>query len=419
MQIPLPASPLFARLSAGIFPLAWVAGWVAVAVPLSAQDFEAPPSLHASEVLEPVWLKSSLHEVSPVVGCDHGLIVFTLQSPAGLEEIAGIELLKRRVREIHATAALAEKSTAGAAVKGIVDEGEGTAKTLVGAVKQPVKTLFDIPKGLAAIAKRSVGSVENKMKAGGQYTGGPVQDWFKVSQPKLTLAAGLGVDPYSDYEPLQKQLDRLATTAAVSGIGLRLLVPGDGIIAAANAGDLASQFNDVYRTLPSQLFQENVKLLGDLGISKDRASQFLSSMVYSPADQSTIVRALAVIKPAEGVDAFLDAAETVANQGQGFLFRRSTELLRKHHESGASLTAVCRFGDNPAAIGKDGRLVIPVYVDRVYWTPQACATSQAVKAAEKQGGFTGTDLVLASEVSRRACRELKELGYRLIWSKIP
>lgn len=390
-----------------------VAGFSA-ALSAWAQDYEAVPSLKSSDFLAPEWLSSDLHKIAPEARFEQALIVFSITSAHGTEEVAGIEMTKRRVREIHATEVLREKRLAGAAVEGITDEGISTAKTLVGAAKKPVQTIFNIPKGLTSIAKRSASSVENQVKTGGNYTGGPIKDWFKVSEPKLDLARELGVDPYSDYEPLQKQLGRLAGTSAVSGIGLRLIVPGDGIIAAADAGEAASKLNDVYRTLPSQLFQENVKMLEELGIPKERASQFLASDVYSPADQSVIIRSLAEIKPAQGVDAYLDAAQAAPDQAHGFMFRRSTELLLAYHRAGNAVSAVGAFGNFPVAIGKSGRLILPLYSDRVYWTEGASNVATALKAGESEGGFSGTDLVATGEFSERSQRELSSKGFKLI-----
>lgn len=381
---------------------------------LLAQEFETPPVLNAADILSAEWLKSDLHQVDPEVTVKFGLDQFVIRTSQGTQEVQGIEQLKKRVREIHATAALDKKRLGGAAIKGMVDESVDTAKTVGGALKKPVRTIFNIPKGLGSIVKRSAGSVENKAKADGNYTGGPVQDWFEVSEPKLDLAAKLGVDPYTDYKPLQKEMNRLAGTSAVGGIGLRLLVPFDGLLAAADAGDLASKLNDVYRTAPSLLYQENLKMLREAGISKDRATRFLGHPVYSPADQSLIIRAIAAMGKPAGVEGFLDAAELIEDRNEGFLFRRSTELLRQHHEQGQKLVGLAGFAGYPAAISQEKRFVLPVYIDHVYWTQMAPGFVDALRTGEREAGCIGTDLLISGKISPRAEQELKARGFRLI-----
>lgn len=386
---------------------------------LSAQDFETPPALRTADLLEPVWLRSVLHEVSPDVVTESGLDRFTIRTSLGIDTVYGGELLKKRVREIHAAAALDEKGLAGAAVKGVVSEGVDTAKTVVGAAKKPVRTLLNIPKGIGAIAKRTVGSVEDKVKAGGNYTGGPLRDWFQISEDKLALAAKLGVDPYTDYEPLQQQLSRLAGTSAVSGVGLRLIVPGDGIIAAAEAGEAARSLNDVYHTAPTQLYQENLKMLAGLGVSKDRAMSFLGSPVYSPADQSLMVRTVSAMGAVTGVADYLDAAESVDDRTHSYYFRRSTELLRQHHDRGHVVVGLANFAGYPAGITQEKRFVLPLCIDRGYWTEQASSLADAIRQAQEKAGCSGTDLIVTGLLSPRAQAELKKRGIGILSATVP
>ncbi|MCB1077441.1 MAG: hypothetical protein KDM64_06390, partial [Verrucomicrobiae bacterium] len=367
-----------------------------------------------ADLLEPAWLRSDLHIVEPEVVTENGLDRFIVRTTHGVEVVHGNELVRKRIREVHAAAALDEKTLAGAAVKGVVNEGIDSAKTLGGALRKPVRTVFNIPKGVASIAKRSVGSVENKAKTDGNYTGGPIKDWFQISESKLELAAKLGVDPYTDYEPLAKELSRLSGTSAVSGIGLRLLVPGDGIIGAAEAGEQARQLNDVFATAPSQLFQENVRLLGELGISKERSVQFLGSPIYSPADQSLIVRTLAEIGQPAGVAELLDAAETVEDRDQGFLFRRSMELLKRYHESGSPVAKWANFAGYPAVVTEGSRLVLPVYSDHIYWSAAAAGATDALAAAQKELGCQATELLVTGIASSRLSQELKARGIQII-----
>ncbi|MCB1066466.1 MAG: hypothetical protein KDN20_26550 [Verrucomicrobiae bacterium] len=387
---------------------------VLLAGTLSAQDHETPPTLNAADLLDTPWLKSDLHVVESEVITESGLDRFIVRTAAGVEVVHGNELVRKRIREIHAAAALDQKTLAGAAVKGVVNEGIDSAKTLGGALKKPVRTVFNIPKGIASIAQRSAGSVENKTKSGGNYTGGPLKDWFQVSEAKLELAAKLGVDPYTDYEPLAKELSRQSGTSAVSGICLRLLVPGDGIIGAAEAGEQARHLNDVYATAPSQLFQENLRMLGELGVSKDRATQFLSSPIYSPADQSLIVRTLSTVGKPDGVTELLDAAEQVENRDQGFLFRRSMEWLHHHHQSGQALVAWVNFAGYPAAIATDRQLVVPVYADHLYWTQTAAGAVEALATARQQSGTQSTALLTPAVVSPRLGKELASRGVQVI-----
>lgn len=387
-------------------------GWAA---PRSAaQSFETPPEMKASDLLEPVWLGSDYHSVDPTVIAEHLLDHYILRAGDQVREVYGTEMLKMRVREIHAYMALDKKNVAGAAIGGLVGQGVSTVKTLGGAVKKPVRTIFNIPKGVVSMVKRGVSSTENKVKADGTYTGGPIQDWFQVSEKKLAMAAKLGVDPYTDNQALQKELTRLSNSAAIGGIGLKVAIPGDGLVTAAEEGDAAQQLKNVYLTPPTRLFQENVGLLEKLGIAKDRAGEFMGRASCSPADQSLIIRALAGIGVSDGVEEWLAAIEQIDSSSQSQVFRRSAQILQQHAYAGHPFAALTSFRSMPAGISKDKHLVVPAYLDHAYWTEEVSEGIAAILKLKEETGCSTVDLLFTGSISPRARKELASRGVNLI-----
>jgi len=61
-----------------------------------------------------------------------------------------------------------------------------------------------------------------------------------------------------------------------------MAIPFDGLLTAADEGAKAVELKDVYLTPPTKLYQENQKMLTDMGINKERVIQFLGSPVISP-----------------------------------------------------------------------------------------------------------------------------------------
>ena len=381
----------------------------------NADEFEAAPVLKASDLLEPVWLKSEIHSVDPEVTTETTMNHFTVRSKEfGDFEVYGTALLKVRIRELHAIAELRKRRAVGPAVKGAVDEGGSSLKTLGGAVRKPVRTLFAIPKGLVSIGERAATSTEGKIKAGGSYSGGPVQDWFHVGEKKQGVAAKFGIDPYTDNEKLQRQLNRVSNAAAVGGIALRLAVPGDVLIAAAEAGEEAEQLNPVYQTPPTELYRENLEMLKELGIEKERATVFLASKVISPADQSLMVRSIHAIEDVKGAEAVLDASETLSNRPESLFFRRKLEILRSHHEGGKKIRELRAFLDQLVAITADNRLVVPANADQIFWSERVAAVLAALREFQRESGCKNVDLIFSGRVTDTARKNLKAAGLNLI-----
>lgn len=394
------------------FPLLLAILWPGLRV--AAQSYETLPVLDVGSVLAPEWIGSSLHRVRPEVRIEEGLFQFGLDSVYGSEEIDGADLLLKRIREIHAAAALAEKGMGGAAVKGLVDETTGTVKNLGSAVKRPVRTVMNIPKGIGSVVKGSASSIKNRAQDKGNYSGGFVRDWFDVSEQKLKLASELGVDPYSDFMPLQDQFKRLSGTAMVSGLGIRLLVPGDGIIGVAAKGEASRQLNDVFTTPPSQLLRENRMLLQQAGAGESAVTEFLASQYWSPAEQSLLVREIAGFGRPAGVDVFLVSAAAVADRDQAWHFLRSARLILLLHRQGTAITALTSFYGFPAAVTGEGRYVLPLALDRIYWTEKAAALAEALTAAARESGCSGADLLIAGEMSDLAFASAGGLGIRVL-----
>jgi len=390
-----------------------LAGAISTIPPCVAQDFESVPQVKASDLLDPGWLAGEMHTVLPDVQADKALYRFTLKAGEETIEVQGIELLKQRIREVYATAALKKKLGVIASGKGLADEGISIGQTFGGALKKPIKTLVDIPRGFASIGKRSAGAAESKMKADGNYTGGALRDWYQISEYKLGVAADLGVDPYSDNEALQKQLTRLATSEAAGGIGLRVLIPGDSIVVAAQEGGSAAKLNDVYLTAPTQLYQENQGMLTKLGVGKEEVVKFLGSPVYSPADQSTMVRAISGMGKIDGINDYLAAAESVEDRAESYLFRLSTEMLKWRHDQGPPIVSLRSFGGFPVGITADKRLVVPIYLDHVVWSERAGGFIKTLLEFQAEQKCASTEVVTPGKISAKAKAGLAEKGIKV------
>jgi len=94
---------------------------------------------------------------------------------------------------------------------------------------------------------------------------------------------------YGDFEEYGTDFMKVRVReihATAGGLTLRILIPGDGLIAAADEGEATRQLSPVYENPPTKLYNENRTLLVDeLGIETDRAVEFLGDSIHSPAKQ--------------------------------------------------------------------------------------------------------------------------------------
>lgn len=394
------------------FPLAIIALLFSGTSLLFAQNYEVPPVLNASEFLEKEWLKSEFHEVVPEVNTAGMLNHYKVKSSVGSFEVLGTEMVKVRIREIHAIEKLKKKRAPGAAAKGLGKQIKFEAEVLGKVITKPVQSAIAIPQGIGSFIKRSASSVKNKVKAGGNYKGGPLQDWFQISEYKLDWADKLGVNPYTDNEVLQKHLNRVSGSSAVGGLGLRILIPGDGLIVAADEGRKAKELQDVYLTPPTKLFTENHKALMAMGIAPGIVDQFLGNSAYTPASQAIIVRALSTMDGAKSIDQFIAQANEADCLIDVLFYQRSAEMLAWYHlavEKIAEYRITER--DLPVAISTKGNLIVPLYFDYASWSKDASGFAHSFTTFGKKTGTKKTVIVTPGRFSKRASRELKSLGF--------
>ena len=89
-------------------------------------------------------------------------------------------------------------------------------------IVNPVQALNNTLAGLGNQIGQIGSGISNAGKSQDQAFGG-----FGADQKRRELAAKLGVDPYSDYAPLQQRLQKLSQAAAAGG----LVVSGAGWLA--------------------------------------------------------------------------------------------------------------------------------------------------------------------------------------------
>lgn len=379
---------------------------------LFAQNYEEPPVLNASEFLEEEWLKSEFHEVVPEVNTSGMLNHYKVKSSVGPFEVLGTEMLKVRIREIHAIEKLRKKRAPGAAAKGLGKQIKFEGEVLVKVITKPVQSAVAIPQGIGSFIKRSASSVKNKVKKGGNYKGGPLQDWFQISEYKLDWANKLGVNPYTDNEVLQKHLNRVSASSAVGGLGLRLLIPGDGLIVAADEGRKAKELQDAYLTPPTKLFTDNRKVLMDMGVAPGLVEQFLRSSAYTPASQAIIVRSLSKLSGAKGIDQFITQANEADSLIDSLFYQRSAEMLAWYHLAVEKITEhQVTETDLPVAISETGNLVVPLYFDYASWSKDAAAFARSFASFGKKAGTKKVVIVTPGRFSKRAGKELSSLGF--------
>ena len=373
------------------------------------QAFETSGYVDAKSFVPATMMAGSLHSVGEQA-VNNGLQnVYQLTSGGRTLEITGTPLLIQRITEIYALDYLRGLSKTDEFGKALANAAKAKGESVVAAVKDPVGTVKNIPKG----ASRFFGGIGEAMKGGKSKSEGSTLDSLAgTNKAKAALAMKLGVSPYTDNQELQEELTNTARAMASGG----LVVSGATAAVGGGLGTVLSVVG-VNQTLqaalvnssPEDLRIMNRKKLFALGVSREQADAFLMHSQYSPWHKTIITDALARV----GVNpkAFLKEACKASNLEDALYFQRLAQLLSQYHATTAPVRSIRIENGIVCALDRDGTLVIPVSLDYGIWSERVAGRANEF-ASLLSGGEQIKALALWTDgqLSARLCDEFKTRG---------
>jgi hypothetical protein len=385
-----------------------------------ASDYEKPPVLKASEILQPVYLSSPYHRVREDVIPDQGSNHFVIDSDFGVFIARSNQMLHDRVKEIAALARLREMSNTQEYAEGVKQAAMAPLQAADNLINDPAETLNSTVQGvgkfLGRVGRGAKQVATGEKKANGQES--MLKTAAGVSSTKRQLCAELGVSPYSTNEALQEELDRVAWVMFAG----RMTVKAATMPIGGGAGAALSALNTVdtttgmvYDQSPSDLQATNLSRLRDMGISEATAKAFLATKALSPWYQTQIVGSLEKMTGVKGRDVLLRDATSMCDTEADAVFYQQTALLIAHaHIHGIMVDRIALVNGMPVCIGADGGLIVALHWDYAMWSPRSKRFADAVQAMQVDGAKPSSLIVVLTGVmSPRLRQELEARGFRV------
>jgi hypothetical protein len=236
------------------------------------------------------------------------------------------------------------------------------------------------------------------------------REWFKK----------LKVSPYTTNDLLRSEVERVSTVETAVGVGFKF-VPGLGLLGQLST---VNHWYDRAEKLalfdePSKIAEKNIEELKNLGIDSALAKRFLQSKAYTPWSSRFIVASLTAIGPqVKGHSAFLAAACEATNEPSALYFVSVAEALEQIHKS-RKLKQIVSSTYLPAGITPDGKLVVPLSVDYLFWTEEVQGIFYDFKKrASKDGAFSSTEIFIRGDASSLAKQRLAQLGAKVVTGRL-
>ena len=394
-----------------VLPAAVLAATFVAAIPAQAQQKVERPTSYDPTRIPGIRATGENYRIANPVNSDGFMRIYVVKTKLGDSAVIGDALMRQRIVEMAALAELEKISNSEAFNKSLLDAGLSPIKYAGALVTRPGETISNTLSGIGSLFSQ-VGSSMNNM---GKSRDDTMQSLLGVTKKRRELAIHLGVDPYTDYEPLAVRMTQLSEAAATGGLvvsGALMAIPGVGGIIVTNTAT-SSSISTLARDLTAaQLLDLNRKKIADMGIDQATAETLLLNRSFSPLDVTVIVASLESMSAVKNRGAFIARAASVNRHDAAFFMRKQAELLSDYYAKTGGFTAFVTLGGYPFNVTRQGGIMGILPLDSLSWTDNTARSMKDIVAAARRGGYAGkAEMRITGQSTALAKQQLKELGW--------
>ncbi|MCA9435951.1 MAG: hypothetical protein KC978_09225, partial [Candidatus Omnitrophica bacterium] len=371
-------------------------------------EYEIPPVYLPEQILPEDLVRGPGYQVTNDVTTEGMFYSFSLWTQYGWHRPESLGVLRIRISETRALNALAELQREPLFLQGISEQIGGTLKATGKALQQPIKTVTDIPLGLQKFA----GGVGQTLtgRGNGNSSEPPPPSGLIHARAKRELAVQLGVDPYSDNQALQDALETVAANknrGRLAGQIGSLFTPGS-VGLALSAAQVNKTIQDRLVNLsPAEIRQRNVANLIQLDCDRALITSFMDHPVYTPTIQSIMVDSMAGLSEVANIREFLKAIVQAPKLEIALYFQTQIQMAQAYHVKVDRLKSLSLLETTPCFLNSEGKLVVFLPVDYLYWNERLHRGLTVLKEAV---GVEGGQLWITGRITERAEQELLAEG---------
>ena len=351
-----------------------------------AQSTEAPPSFNAAQIPDIKRIGANYTIQNPVRS-DGLLRIYVLTTPYGDVTVQGDEMLRMRLNELNALALLEKVSNSDSFGKALAQAGLSPVIFTGRLITNPIDTVQNTLAGVGGFFGRVSSGIANA----GKTPDSAVASLLGVTEQRRQLAAAYGVDPYTDFPPLNTKLEQLSQAAALGGLtvtGALLVIPGAAGIIVSNLST-AYKLNDIgidelaRNYTAAQILDLNRSRLAAMGVDPDLSARLLENRNYTPIDMAAMVAALDSMAAVKGREAYVACAAAVDARAIAYVMRRQAELMADDYRLHGGYGRFVALAGYPYVITRDGRVMTVAPIDALSWTSET-ASGFGIVTAERR-----------------------------------
>jgi hypothetical protein len=382
--------------------------------PVSSNEYETPDILRASEIIPPELLEGKNYNVHEDVLTYGFTNYYTITSPYGTFEAEGDDMLRNRIHEIKAIAALQEIKKSNAFGEAAKNAATSSVKGAWGLISQPVKTVSGVPKGVGRLFSR-VGEMVKGDR--GDSEDSVTKELIGFSAVKRKYAHKMGVDAYSSNEVLQRELNSVSWAGFAGGVGVSLAtiaVKGASKVAyfSIRGTKFIHGMNQILLdNAPEDLRRINREKLQQIGVEESVIEEFLRNPNFSPRHETILVHVLSKMEGVRNRDQFIKQALFAESELDASTFQRMAEMIYGYHTQVGPISKIIPVRRVAVGYTSDQTIVIALPMDYIYWTERADLGLDAImrlQAVERP--VKRVELWVTGKISQKARKEFEAKG---------
>ena len=402
-------------VSSGVFLalVLFLSGGVLVSPALS-QDFQSTPILlRASAVLPKDLLSGPNYRIKEAVINDGLINIYDLDTHYGLLKVESTPLLLKRINELKGLQRMEALKKTDIYLNAFQQAATAPIKTAEGLITDPVGTASGIVSGIG----RFFGGVKAAVTGGSSDQPSALNSLLGQASYKREYAYEFNVDPYSSYEPLQKELNDLSWTATAGGLTVKaamMAIPGAVGTVVGMAGTAQSLKALVRDKMPAELTKVNTDLLSQMKVPDDVTQAFLANPFFDPWEQTLLVGELWNMANVKDRKIYMETAAAANEEPLAVFLRVRVQLMGHYYQKVGSVDRFADAGGVPLLVTTGGKAVVILPFDYVAWSLAFAQKEQAVSSAiQNMRGITGKELLVTGTVNPVARRALESLGWKV------
>ena len=400
----------FGPLMAGAI-LASTPWWAGAAWAQDIPVVATPLQLETAQFVSGELMSGPNHQVEPIAFSDGFVTSYTLSTEWGDVPAAGNYRLRMRIQEANALKALDEMSRAGVFGESLLEGAMAPVDGAVALITDPVNTVSDAAEGVGTW----FGNIANSITSDDPNQEGALSAAVGWAATKRSFAVEMGVDPYTDWEPLQEALSSVGQAAFAGGISAKVAMGAATrdtdfampVLALSLTDSMKSKLAD---NPPERLAELNRAEMAELGISDAAITPFLDNHNYSPQEKVQFVDALNRMSGVEGLEVLVINAARAPDRVVARYMQQQSQMIATFAEQ----TPVSVFSSRQGPLLKtgDGRVVGVFPLDYIPWTDRLATIMPALTAdADAAGGVTAKELWFEGSVSPDARQGMESHGW--------